>query len=253
MQTDMCGDPLGPFMHAQNFPNPESVLDLVALNLEFERKVDPGVECDTILVNNDTGWRKGNSYLASIDGSRTFAGRLTVLNRGNFGTSLGGYNHAYERFRDRYDYWTFTEDDILISGERWYARCIETFESREDTGFVAIQGLSREHALHAHGGVGTTHVRILDAVRRTWGSLPHRQADETQTDHDHIIFGEVLFTNLISRMGHRLVTMDADPPLYTFAYDHMRNTRGMVYRPGLLRRALRKVSRVTESWAEKLD
>ena len=225
MKTEMWGDPPGPFMHAQNFPDPESVMELVSLIHEFERKVDPGIECDTIIVNNDTGWEKGNRYLASLNGTRTFAGVLTVITRENYGVSLGGYNHAYERFKHQYDYWTFTEDDILISGDQWLVRCIETFEQHEDIGFVAILGLSKEFALHAHGGVGTTHVSVLNDVRKVWGSLPHRQQHETQTDLDHIVFGEVLFTNLISRMGRRLVTVKADPPLYTYAYDYMRNKR----------------------------
>lgn len=252
-ETSLGGDPLGPFIHAQVFPDPESVIELVALVHEFEQKVDPGIECDTILVNNDTGWEKGNRYLATLDGTKTFAGVLKVLTRENYGTSLGGYNHAYENFRDAYDYWTFTEDDILISGDKWLVRCIETFEREPDTGFVAIQGLSKELALHAHGGVGMTHVRVLNEVRKVWGSLPHRERHETQTNLDHIVFGEVLFTNIIRRMGRKLVTVDADPPLHTFAYDYMRQSRGIRFRPGLLRRALRKISRLTEAWAEKLD
>jgi len=252
----MCGDPPGLFIHAQNFPSAESVLELVALIHEFERKVDPGVECDTILVNNDVGWKKGNRYLASLDGTRTAAGVLRVATRENFGSSLGGYNHAYERFREDYDYWTFTEDDILISGDKWLARCIETFEQHEDIGFVAIQGLSNSFALHAHGGVGTTHVSVLDAVRKTWGSLPHRQRHESQDELDHCIFGEVLFTNVISRMGRRLVTVEADPPLYTFAYEHMVRARGgrvNIHRPKFAPRALRKIGRLAIRLAENLD
>ena len=243
-------------MHAQNFPDPESVLELVALIHEFERKVDPGIECDTIIVNNDVGWKKGNRYLASLDGTKTLAGVLKVITKDNFGNSLGGYNFAYERFRHQYVYWTFTEDDILISGDQWLAQCIETFEQHDDTGFVAIQGLSKQFALHAHGGVGTTHVSVLDAVHKVWGSLPHRQQHESQTDLDQSIFGEVLFTNVINRMGRRLVTVKSDPPLYTFAYEHMVRARGLrvkTYRPKFIPRVLRKIARVTDGLAAKLD
>jgi hypothetical protein len=255
-ETTMCGDPPGLFMHAQNFPDPESVLELVSLIHEFERKVDPGIECDTIIVNNDVGWEKGNRYLATLDGTKTLAGVLKVITKDNFGNSLGGYNYAYERFRHQYGYWTFTEDDILISGDQWLARCIETFERDDDIGFVAIQGLSKEFALHAHGGVGTTHVSVLDAVYKVWGSLPHRQKHESQTDLDQSIFGEVLFTNVISRMGRRLVTVESDLPLYTFAYEHMMQAGGLrlkPYRPRLIPRVLRKIARVSEGLAEKLD
>lgn len=256
LEHAVCGDPPGLFEHAQNFADPESVLELISLIHEFERKVDPGAQCDTIIVNNDVGWKKGNRYLASLDGTRTFSGILRVVSRDNYGSSCGGYNHAFERFRDEYGYWTFTEDDILISGDQWLSRCIETFERYEDSGFVAIQGLSKFLALHAHGGVGTTHARVLDAVHRVWGSLPHRRRDESQDPVEHSILGEVLFTNIISRMGRRLVAVESASPLYTFAYDQMMQTRGLrvnTFRPKIVPRVLRKVSRLTEEWAKKLE
>ena len=225
-ETTLCGDPPGPFMHAQNFPDPESVLELIAAICELERTVDPGLACDTIVVNQDTGWDKGNRYLASLAGTKTFAGELKIITKANFGNSLGGYNCAYERFRHDYDYWTFAEDDILITGDRWLAHCVDTFDRYDDAGFVAIVGLSKEFALHAHAGMGTTHVSVLDAVRKVWGSLPHRQQEESQRDLDHIVFGEVLFTHLIFRLGRRLVTVDAPSPIYTFVYDYIRAKRG---------------------------
>jgi hypothetical protein len=273
-ETTICGDPPGPFMHAQNFPDAESVLELVELIHEFELEVDPGLECDTILVNQDVGWEKGNRYLSSLDGSRTFAGHLRVLTKDNFGNSLGGYNHAYELLRDGYDYWTFTEDDILITGPGWLRRCIDTFERQEKAGFVALQGLSSEFALHAHAGMGTTHVRVLDAVRAFWGALPHRQRQESQRDVDHIVFGEVMFTHIIKRLGYELVTVDSPEPLYTYAYEHIKRTRGprqpavapvrvpaavpppephAAPRAGLVPRALRRVAGALEGWAQRIE
>lgn len=255
-KTTICGDPPGPFLHAQMFPDAESVLDLLAVVHEFELKVDPGIECDTIIVNNDVGWEKGNKYLASLDGTRTFAGSLKVITRGNFGTSFGGYDFAYQQFRDRYDYWTFTEDDILISGDKYLTRCIDMFERHPDMGFVAIQGLSNEPALHAHGAVGTSRVEVLDAVDKVWGYLPHRLQNESQDDIDNIYLGEVLFTNLIRRLGYQVVTVQSDSPLYTFAFDYMRQERGYLGRRGrrkFLPRVLRRLARVSEQWAEILD
>jgi hypothetical protein len=253
---EVCGDPPGLFEHAQVFPDAESALELLQLVMEFERSVDPGVPCDTILVNNDTGWARGNRYLADLDGAKTFAGRIRVINRGNYGTSLGGYNHAYERFADDYDYWTFTEDDILLTGDRYFERCIAAFNGQPRTGFVAIQGLSRVPALHAHGGVGTTHASVLAAVRRAWGSLPHMGADEPQTWMDHTMWGEVMFTQVIDRLGYRVVTVDADAPLYTFAYHHMVQLTGPPLtaptRP-LLRRVARRLSVVTRQLANRVS
>jgi hypothetical protein len=254
-KTTICGDPPGPFMHAQVFPDAESVLELMALVHEFEMKVDPGVECDTVIVNNDVGWQRGNAYLAALDGTRTFSGMLKVVSRANYGSSLGGYDYAYRQFGSQYQYWTFTEDDILITGHQYLTRCIETFERHADMGFVAIQGLSNDPALHAHGGVGTSRIDVLDAVRKLWGYLPHRLQHETQDDIDHVIWGEVLFTNLIKRLGYQVVTVPSQAPLYTFAYDYLRDERGLRRKAKrkLLPRVLRKMARMSDTWAESFD
>jgi hypothetical protein len=249
---ERCGDPPGLFGHAQNFPDASAVLELMRMVVDSERTVDPGVACDTIIVNNDVGWAPGNQYLAELDGSPTFAGTFKVLTRANVGASLGGYSHAFERFGQCYDYWAFTEDDILLSGHRHFAQCIEALR-RPGIGFVAIQGLSRVHARHAHGGVGVTRAAVLAEVRRVWGSLPHCGPDQPQSDEDHILWGEVLFTNLIERLGYDLVTVDADPPLYTFAYHLMmeRQRRPLtIKRRSLLRRLAGRVAHAALNTAE---
>lgn len=220
--TTFCGSPPGPFDHSQNFPTPESVVDLMAYVVELERKVDPGVECDTIIVNNDVGWTRGQRFLSEIDGSRTFAGRVRVLTSGNFGRSFGGRHHAYERFRSEYDHWLFTEDDILILGDKYFKVCLDTYYRRADTGFVAIQGLSDDASLHAHGGVGALHVSVLQQLHAKLGKLPHCAADQSQDYNDILAFGEVAFSTEIIDLGYRIVPVKSPTRLYAYAYDHMR-------------------------------
>lgn len=221
-ENEIAGDPPGLFIHAQNFTSPEKVLDLVSLICELEREVDPGVETDTILVNNDVGWEPGNRFLASIDGTETFSGKFRVVTRPNYGRSFGGNNRAFELFREEYDFWTFTEDDILVNGDQYYARCIDTFESTAKAGFVAIQGLSKIIRLHAHGGVGTTHTSVLERVYRKYGKLPHCEQHQSQAHYDIVVHGEVAFTSVIKKLGYKLVNVRSDYPLYTFAHDHMK-------------------------------
>lgn len=229
-KTMIEGTPPGFFHHAQNFPSPKEVLELVAYLCELERSVDPGVETDTVLVNNDVGWQPGNQFLQGIADSRTFAGRLRVIHRENYGRSFGGYNRAYEVFREEYEYWTFTEDDILVIGPNYGRLCIDRFNAGPNTGFVAIQGLSTDHALHAHGGVGTTRVNVLGAVYQTFGALPHCGRDQPQTFDNMVETGEIPFTNRISQLGYDLVEVKATSPLYAYAYDHMRGIRSNTWR-----------------------
>ena len=218
----MNGDPPGPYEHSQNFPTPEKVLELVAYNYELERRVDPGVESDTIIVNNDVGWVKGNKYLESIRDTKIARGQLLVINRENYGRAFGGYNRAYGMFRNQYEYWTFTEDDILVIGDKYFKICIDAFNRKRRTGFVAIQGLSHAIGLHAHGGVGTTRVDVLEMVYSKLGKLPHCEATQSQAYDQIIVHGEVAFTNSIMKLGYELVNVRADRPLYSYAYDHMR-------------------------------
>lgn len=220
--TTFCGSPPGPFDHAQNFPTPASVIDLLAYTLEFERKVDPGVDCDTIIVNNDVGWAPGQEFLRSVDGTRTRRGRVRVLTAPNYGRSFGGRHQAYEHFRSEYDHWLFTEDDILILGDQYFRVCLDAYYRRRGTGFVAIQGISSDGGLHAHGGVGALHVRVLDQLHHKLGRLPHCGPGESQ-DYDSILaYGEVAFSTEILVLGYRIATVDPPTRLYAFAYDHMR-------------------------------
>jgi hypothetical protein len=225
--TTVCGNPPGFFNHSQNFPNEESVLDLIKLNYDLECRTDPGVECDTIIVNNEVGWHKGDDFLASINNADTFSGKLKVINRKNCGRAFGGYNEVFEVFKDDYDYWIFTEDDILINGKEYFRICIDEFEAEPNIGFMAIQGLSslglyRKIILHAHGGVGITHINVLNRLYNELGSLPHCKENDAQDYASIIEKGEIAFTNLIFQLGYNLRTVKSKPPLYSYAYDYMR-------------------------------
>jgi hypothetical protein len=231
--TEIAGNPPLMIYHAQNFPTSESVLDLVKLNVEQERTVDPGVPCDTIIVNNDIGWSIGNEYLDSIDNTPTYSGIIRVLHCENWGRSFGAYNGAYQKFKDDYDYWIFTEDDILINGHNYYKIALDNFHRDKKIGFVALQGISidgldgetGEHVKHAHSGAGLTHVSILNELNAKLGKLPHCEKHEPQTYEECIIRGEIAFTNEILKLGYKLVTVESDYPLYWCAYDYMRGIR----------------------------
>ena len=140
-RTELCGRPLGYFSHSQNFTTEASIIDLVKFNIEKELECDPGVDVDLIIVNNDTGWKYGKDYLNSLERTKLKRGNIRVFHRDNFGRSFGGYNFAFEKLKDLYDFFIFTEDDILISFHNYAAIAIEIFNSIENCGFVAFQEL----------------------------------------------------------------------------------------------------------------
>jgi hypothetical protein len=231
--TSITGYPPLVIDHAQNFPTAESILDLIKLNVEQEKTVDPGVPCDTIIVNNDVGWSQGNEFLDSINNLPTYSGFFKILHNKNLGRSFGAYDGAYQKFKDEYDYWIFTEDDILINGKNYFKIALDNFNCEENTGFVALQGMSidgldwesGEHLRHAHSGTIITHIRILNELNNKLGKLPHCGINDPQDYQACINKGEIPFTNEILRLGYKGRTVTSDYPLYWYAYDYMRGVR----------------------------
>jgi len=203
----LCGNPLGYFSHSQNFSTRESIIELLRFNVAEEKKCDPGCDTDVIIVNNDT-----------VDRMKLKHGVIRVLHRENFGRSFGGYNYAFSRLSDEYDYFIFTEDDILIVTDQYASIGVKEFNSTQNCGFVAFQALSNKshhnlskaQTLHAHGGVGISSANILNKVVRNHGFLPHSTKDESQK------------YNKIYQLGYKLISMPKDIKLYNFAYDKMR-------------------------------
>jgi hypothetical protein len=228
-KTGLSGTPVGFFSHSQNFPTRESIIDLINFSIAIELKCDPGELVDLIIVNSDSGWQEGRLFLDSINGKGLQKGKIRVLHRKNFGLSYGAYSHAFMTLRSEYDYFIFTEDDIIIGRNGYASRGIEIFNEMKNCGFVAYQGitstaidLGQEDAFSAHGGIGLSSTNVLDNVARHYGALPHANETSPQTYQDQLRFGEVAFTNKIYKLGFRLTSVPDNMKLYDFAYDLMR-------------------------------
>jgi hypothetical protein len=228
-KSELCGNPLGFFSHSQNFPSKESVVDLLKFVISREEECDPGCSTDLIIVNNDTGWQRGVEYLDSIDQVKLKRGVIRVFHRENSGRSFGGYNFAFSKLKDEYDYFIFTEDDIVISVDGYASTGIEIFNKTINCGFVAYEGvsnkskfnLSKEDTMSAHGGVGLSSVKVLSYILDKYGSLPYAKKESSQEYEDIIKNGEIAFTNKIHKAGFQLVSMPKNTKLYSFAYDMM--------------------------------
>jgi hypothetical protein len=197
--------------HYQDITSSEQALQQIRDVVELAIHNDPGVPVDLIIVNNDVGYEPGNTFIRGLNDQQTRWGRIRTLSRSNAGWSFGAFAEAYATFPE-YDYWLFTEDDILVGGDDYYKKLIERFEEDPATGFLAlVQTVRHTYGIHAGGGVGLTHKRILDQVVKLHGSLPHET--EAPGAHDHtlqyrhkvIINGEVPFTGLIHSLGYDVI------------------------------------------------
>lgn len=229
-RTKLAGNPLGYFEHSQNFPTKKSIIELINFNIEMELKCNPGETVDLIFVNNNLGWEDGNRFLDNLNGNLLRAGKIYVLHRANgLGRSYGSYNYAFKMLGDNYDYFIFTEDDIVVSRDGYASIGVENFLNTENCGFVAYQGLSDEafflkgdDVLAAHGGVGLTSANVLKDVVMRYEALPHADEPSTQNTLNIIMKGEIAFTNKIHKLGYRLTSIPDDIKLYDYAYDLMR-------------------------------
>lgn len=232
--TTICGRPAGYFNHSQNFPTPESIQNLLMLNIEQEMHVNPGVGVDTFIVNNQCGYESGDEFLRKLDGKKTYSGEIKILERENFGRAFGAYNFAYSKLKNQYDYFIFTEDDVLLNGYHYAKAGIEILNKADDVGFIGYIGLSlnalSENStdglrLHAHGSVGIAKTRALKIIEVKYGALPHPSNRGNQSYGEIISRGEIDFSNAFIRCGFRIGEIDESLKLYDFAYDYMRGLK----------------------------
>ncbi len=234
LDTTLAGNPLGHFSHSQNFTTGAEIIDLINFTLEVESKANPGCNLDIIFVNNQIGWKKGDQFLDNLNGTRTNHGKIRILHRENIGLSYGAYDHAFSLFQDEYDYFIFTEDDIIITGDDYALQGLETFNRSSNCGFVAYVGLSNvfasyspEDSLHAHSGAGLTSSSVLKEVHKAKGSLGFSRSYDEQDRLNIIRLGEVAFVNNIYKLGYEITEIDKHVKLYEHSYDLMRG----IYKP----------------------
>lgn len=199
--------------HYQDIGTQKDALEQIKGVIAFELANNPGVNVDIIIVNSDCGFREGNDYLDAINGTKTNYGTIKVLHKpGNNGWSFGAFAYAYEELRNDYEYWMFTEDDILIGGDKYYFEAIEKLNIANDNGFVAmIKVCYHPMGTHAGGGVGLSKTKYLDKVVERAGKLPHfTGVDDLNLDvlrrrAEVIKHGEVPFTNVLIELGYKIV------------------------------------------------
>ena len=228
----LVGNPLGYFGHSQVLRSPEEVLDLVKYNISLEKKINPGIKKrDLIIINNDVGFKKGNEFIKKISGTKIPFGEIITYNRKNIGMSFGGYNYAFKKLKDKYDYFLFTEDDNIIVKKNYFKTGIKIFNSDKDAGFLAYihstkvnrsyykpLNLNKDNAISAHSASGLSSTNILKKVFKKYGRLPYYNGNDYQKC---ITYGEVGFPNSFIKIGYKIIDLPKDLILSVPAYDLM--------------------------------
>lgn len=149
------------YPHHSQYHNVSSILEMLKITLELDKTYTPGVNMDTIIVNNDVGNNTANDELAEL--VKKYKG-VRLINRPNNGGSFGAYLEIFHQTKNEYDYYIFTEDDILIGGKDNYALfLITSLIENHQSCFLGLVGIEKgNYPEHAHGGVGLVSTKILE-------------------------------------------------------------------------------------------
>tara|TARA_A100001015_G_scaffold275642_1_gene333077 strand:+ start:482 stop:1318 length:837 start_codon:yes stop_codon:yes gene_type:complete len=229
----LIGEPVGYFGHSQNFQSPEDVINLIKFNISEEKKFNPGVKKrDLIIVNNDVGNKKGNNFLKKLSKIKIPNGKIIVTKRKNFGMSFGAFSYAFKKFRSKYDYFLFTEDDIIVCRENYIKIGIENLKKIKNAGYLSYihstkvrknyfdqLGINSKIPITCHGAIGLSSTILLNKVYKKYGELPHYHGNDYKKN---ITFGEVAFPNSFVQMGYKIIDFPKEYVSFVPAYDLMR-------------------------------
>lgn len=230
--TTICGTPPGYFAHSQNYANAEEIIKLLELNIKVEESNYSGQNMTLVIVNNEYALEKNKweNFVNKYKNKVINGNKIIFETRENIGRSFGAYDYAFRKYKEIFDYFIFTEDDVLIHGEEYATTAINEFNSYENVGFVSIIGISNKifgnsNLLpHAHGGVGISSTKILKKIYdKNNGKLSYSIDENKQEYSDIILYGEIAFSADFLKNGYRVRDMNNNVKLYDFAYDYERN------------------------------
>lgn len=182
---------------------PDNPIEFLKLMIENEKSMDNGVETDVIIVNNDCGNHESNNILISYNGHKTKNGEIKVEFRENLGGSFGGYYYTFLKYKDKYDYWFFCEDDVLIYKPKYMINFIDYIDSDENLGFVCLAPISYYgNRPHSGGGCGLTSTDKFLRSRPTYYMEEHFKVSLSKGNHyKYFEEYEIDFTNTFIRSG----------------------------------------------------
>lgn len=216
------------FGDRRHYPyNKKGVLELLDKQIEAHSKFNPAVPMDLIIVNHDVEDSEVYEALNRYDGYKISTGKVVIVNRKriNADLSFGSYKYAFHLLQDTYDYWFFSEDDIIPSSHGLVSELIDILESDPLVGFVGAlkfhgiheytiedNYISRVagHSPHIHGGVGLTSrekIKIVAKQIPEYLQTPNIEGKAVESQlHDYVNGSglEIGFTYDFVRAGFKL-------------------------------------------------
>jgi hypothetical protein len=227
----------------RNKPNgvDETILFWEEKILKYEYEIDPGVDMDTIIINHDFKNEKVKDYLNSLDGKQTKRGEVRIYNRDweeGIGGSFASFNKGFEIFMNEYDYWFFTEDNVIMIHDNYYNMALNQLKNSDDVFICCMRAGAINHKIkHCDGACGLTSKNILLELYTKLGNLPYskqpidKKIQDRIKNNDLMAFksihnevktapsswyykfcyeGEVKFTNEIINLGYSISELECN-------------------------------------------
>ena len=162
----------------RRWPEVDSVIEerkILKYWIHILTKVNYGAPMDVLFVNNvapkeqqgSAGYEAYLSTLNNISGKRIKNGKMMVAHRPNVGAMTGAYNYGFQNYKDKYDYFWFSEDDAIQLGKGTLLKAINLIKNSK-VGFVCTINHSRykNGEVSCDGNAGITSSKIL---KETYG------------------------------------------------------------------------------------
>jgi hypothetical protein len=142
-------------------------------HLQLLKKVKHHLSQITIVVpRNKKEPKKFSRFLREIP-SKIQDAKVVVLRRENYGQSYGSWSHVYGKYRDKFDYYLFVEDDYAFVKDYFDIDLSMRLDSLPNCWFLCcLVGYSIDARLHAAISNGICRSTVLKKVWDVFGELP---------------------------------------------------------------------------------
>jgi hypothetical protein len=215
-------------------------IELIKEVIQNEIDNDPGEDLDVIVVNHNFENEEVIGFLNSVNGISINRGKLIVLNRpweNGIGMSYASYNYAYDLYKNQYDYWFFTEDDVITILPHYYRIAKNQLIQNKEVAFIGCHRCILEEGVptHAHSGCGITNKKFIEKAISYNGYLPHSKLPMPEEVSEYIktmdrenflnsrslkewyrsaeIDGEIAFTNVYEKIGYSIQNIESELPV----------------------------------------
>lgn len=130
--------------------------------------------------------------------------------RKNVGASYAAWSDLFDKYRSKYDYYIFSEDDYFFIEPNWDNYLVNKFKSYDDCGYLSL--LVREpmgwngYRKFAANSVGISSTEILTQIYSKYGGLAYT-SDENYDEWEQIM---IEFSNRFIKEGYNLYDIRDD-------------------------------------------